>query len=297
MEKLIEARLINEYGHSNAEIEQFYEDFKQDMKLYEQEDLDTVDILYSMVDFVKFKKSMLTYVKGAINTTATKEEESEQNQLMTTAGSTSEEQYADFQSIMNEPLEGKDSLWKKKSERKEFGKHGWTYSIFQKKQPGKTDILRINASFKGIKKDQLLKYYLNPPPGQQQMIKEQRTIERIDENTTIDYWRFKMPMMSDRDNVMSIHQSLTPDGSEFLYIKTVERDDCPPVPGVVRMFLFTRGLVSINKESPEDTIDYTEISYFNLNGYFPARLMNMVIAGETQKEFQNMYTYLLKQNE
>ena len=129
------------------------------------------------------------------------------------------------------------------------------------------------------------------------MIKEQRTIERIDENTTIDYWRFKMPMMSDRDNVMSIHQSLTPDGSEFLYIKTVERDDCPPVPGVVRMFLFTRGLVSINKESPEDTIDYTEISYFNLNGYFPARLMNMVIAGETQKEFQNMYTYLLKQNE
>lgn len=147
-----------------------------------------------------------------------------------------------------------------------------------------------------MKKEQLLQYYLNPPPGQQNMIKEQRTIERIDENTTIDYWRFKMPMMSDRDNVMSIHQSLTPDGSEFLYIKTVERDDTPPVPGVVRMFLFTRGLVSVNKESPEDTIDYTEVSYFNLNGYFPARLMNMVIAGETQKEFQSMYTYLLNQN-
>lgn len=105
-----------------------------------------------------------------------------------------------------------------------------------------------------------------------------------------------MPMMSDRDNVIQIHQSETPDGSEFICLKTVERDDVPEVPGVVRMFMFTRGMVSINKESPDDTVDYTEITYFNLNGYFPARLMNMIIAGETKKEFDNMYKYLLKQN-
>lgn len=60
------------------------------------------------------------------------------------------------------------------------------------------------------------------------------------------------------------------------------------------MFLFTRGLIKENKDHP-DTIDYTELSYFNLNGYFPARMMNMVIASETKKEFGNMYKYLLKQ--
>lgn len=76
--------------------------------------------------------------------------------------------------VLAEPLEGKDSLWRKKSERKEFGNLGWTYAIWQKAQKGKTDMLRIDASFKGIKKEDLLKYYLNPPPEQQSMIKENR---------------------------------------------------------------------------------------------------------------------------
>jgi hypothetical protein len=102
-----------------------------------------------------------------------------------------------------------------------------------------------------------------------------------------------MPMMSDRDNVLLIHQRKLEDGSDFVNIKTVVRDDEPEVPGVVRMFIFSRGLISTNKESPDDTIDYTELSYFNMNGYFPARLMNMVIASETKKEFGNMYKYLL----
>ena len=185
-------------------------------------------------------------------------------------------------------------MWKKKSEQKEF-KDGWKHSIHQKSQKGKTDMLRIDASFKNIKKEEILKYFLNPPPDQMAMMKEMRDIEQIDDQTKVVYWRFKMPMMSDRDNVMQIHQSETDDGSEFICLKTVVRDDVPEVPGCVRMFMFTRGMVSVNKESPDDTIDYCEITYFNMNGYFPARLMNMVIAGETKKEFGNMYKYLLKQ--
>ena len=112
------------------------------------------------------------------------------------------------------------------------------------------------------------------------MMKELRDIEQIDKDTKVVYWRFKMPMMTDRDNVIQIHNREI-DGKEFFVVKTVERDDVPEVPGVVRMFMNSRGLISINKESPDDTIDYTELSYFNLKGYFPARLMNMVIASET----------------
>ena len=104
-----------------------------------------------------------------------------------------------------------------------------------------------------------------------------------------------MPMMSDRDNVMQIHMSPYEDGSQWICLKTVVREDCPEIKGVVRMFIFTRGIVSVNKESPHDTIDYTELTHFNMNGYFPARLMNMVIAAETKKEYGNMYKYLLKE--
>jgi ADP-ribosylation factor 2-binding protein len=77
VEKIIEAKLKDEYGHTNGEIEQFYQDFKAEMSEFEKEDRDTMDLLYGLVDFMKFKKSMLTYVKGATNLKATEEETNE----------------------------------------------------------------------------------------------------------------------------------------------------------------------------------------------------------------------------
>jgi hypothetical protein len=81
MEKLIEAKLKGEYGHTDEDIEIFYNEFKGDVKEFEKEDMDTVDILYSMVDFNKFKKSMLTYVKGAVDLKETTEETDQQNAI------------------------------------------------------------------------------------------------------------------------------------------------------------------------------------------------------------------------
>jgi hypothetical protein len=121
------------------------------------------------------------------------------------------------------------------------------------------------------------------------MTKELKVLEKHSDDSFIIYWRFKMPMMSDRDNVMHIMKQKREDGSIFTMLKTVERDDAPLVKGVVRCFCFTQGLCTVNKESPDDTIDYTELSYFNMNGYFPARLMNMIIASETKREFGRMY--------
>jgi hypothetical protein len=90
----------------------------------------------------------------------------------------------------------------------------------------------------------------------------------------------KMPLMSNRDNVMKI--SITDqDGGKFVVAETIERDDCPIIPGVVRMFVYTRGYVRPNKEDPENVLDYTELSVFNMGGYMPARLLNMVVASET----------------
>lgn len=138
-------------------------------------------------------------------------------------------------------------------------------------------MLRLDASLKDVKMDDFVDYFMNPPPSQQAMIKEMRTLEEIDENTKIVYWRFKMPMMSERDNVISLHKRKLDDGSVYFCVKTVERADTPEVKGIVRMFLYTRGLMKPNPEDPS-AIDYTELSFFNMKGYFPARLMNMVIA-------------------
>jgi hypothetical protein len=85
---------------------------------------------------------------------------------------------------LEEPLSGPDSPWKRKLEQKEF-KNGWRCSVHQKKYENKADLLRVDSSFKGIKMEGFLNYFLKPPPGQASMIKEMRTIEQIDENTSI----------------------------------------------------------------------------------------------------------------
>jgi hypothetical protein len=63
-----------------------------------------------------------------------------------------------------EPLSGPGSGWKKKLGQKDF-KNGWKCTIHQKAQKGKSDMLRTDASFQGIKAKSLMKYYCNPPPG------------------------------------------------------------------------------------------------------------------------------------
>jgi hypothetical protein len=74
--------------------------------------------------------------------------------------------------------------------------------------------------------------------------------------------------------------------------KTIQRDDFPEVAGVVRMFIFSRLLIKPCPDSPNDTVDYTEFTQFNMNGYFPDRLMNLIVAAETRREFSSMYKHL-----
>jgi len=138
----------------------------------------------------------------------------------------------------------------------------------------------------------MVDFITNPPADKMKMVVEQRDVEIIDEHNRIKYWRIKMPMMSQRDNVAQMYTKPMDDGSTFVMSKSVERDDVPEVPNVVRMFLFIRSYIRPNKDSPADTIDYTEITHFNMKGYFPARLMNMVIASEAQKEITNTHKYL-----
>jgi hypothetical protein len=157
--------------------------------------------------------------------------------------------------------------------------------IHQRKYEGlANDLLRIDASMKGIAGPELISYFMKPPPNVSSMIQEERDIEIIDDMTKVVYWKFKMPLMSARDSCMKITQSNQGDGT-FFVCETIERPDVPEVKGVVRMFVYTRGYVRPNKELP-DTIDYTEMTVMNMGGYMPARLLNMVLASEREKEFR-----------
>ena len=138
----------------------------------------------------------------------------------------------------------------------------------------------------------IIEYYRNPPLEKMKMIKEMRLIEQIpEENTDYIYWRFKLPMASDRDNVAKIVITDLPNEACHFLMTTVEREDHPPVPGVIRMFQQINGKYEKNP-TIENAWDYTEIDHLDMKGSFPPRLLNMVIAGETAKEMKSMYNHI-----
>lgn len=95
--------------------------------------------------------------------------------------------------------------------------------------------------------------------------------------------------MSDRDGVD--HFTVKNIDADTIYFQciSVDREDTPPIKGVVRMYMAINCIVRANKESPNDTVDYCEMSIYDMKGYVPARLLNMVMASESLKEFKNMH--------
>jgi hypothetical protein len=89
------------------------------------------------------------------------------------------------------------------------------------------DMIRIDAVMMNVDKAAFLAYLENPE--QTDMLKEFRKIEDLPaESAKLYYMRLKMPLMSERDNLMKIVQQEFDDGTLFISCSSVNRDDFPP---------------------------------------------------------------------
>ena len=102
-----------------------------------------------------------------------------------------------------------------------------------------------------------------------------------------------MPLMTERDNVIRTTRYDNEDGSVYLQICSVERDDVPERAGVVRIFAKIDAFIRRHPSLPNTSI-YTCFSLYDMKGYMPAMLLNMVIASEAKKEIEVMYNLLPK---
>mmetsp|Transcript_19126 Transcript_19126/g.29314 ORF Transcript_19126/g.29314 Transcript_19126/m.29314 type:complete len:122 (+) Transcript_19126:81-446(+) len=103
-----------------------------------------------------------------------------------------------------------------------------------------------NADFKDISE-----LYRNPPMTE--MLKANEVIESKDEDNGFEYyelkyWRLKLPMMSDRENIVKTNFKLQEDGRLLGIGMSVEHPDYPSSPGCVTMHQF----VLVSMEILED---------------------------------------------
>ena len=148
-------------------------------------------------------------------------------------------------------------------------------------------MIRIDAVLQNVNGDDFMEYFNNPPMDDGVM-KEMRKIEDIPDGQ-ICYWRFKMPMMSERDNICKVITKKMDNGDLFIACTSLERDDIPPVKGVVRMYQHISGLMRLQPGVEPPTFDYTEFDVIDMGGYIPTRLMNMVMASTIKSEFRKFY--------
>ena len=101
-------------------------------------------------------------------------------------------------------------------------------------------------------------------------------------NDKVLYMRMRLgPFISDRDNVVRKTVKDIGDGNTLLTMESTDFN-VPDVPGVIRIDFFSAFKLRQDPEKPEDLL-LTEYSNFDMKGYFPSRIMNMVAASMLPK--------------
>lgn len=105
-------------------------------------------------------------------------------------------------------------------------------------------------------------------------------MERNSENAPhIIYSKSKMPMMTMRENLISMDKIPLDDGRTLFLIRSVEHQKYPITKEAIRMQYYK---ASCYKQVGDD-LHVKEFSNFSLGGYFPAKLLNMVLSNMMSK--------------
>lgn len=121
-----------------------------------------------------------------------------------------------------------------------------------------------------------------------------KEVKVIEENKEADgmhrlwYFRSKSPMMSERDMVgVSIIKPMG-EGKELYITSSATHPDYPVKKGTIRISMYDATLA----EQVGDDLKMTKYSNFDLGGYIPIRLLNMIIANSSEKQNKQMYEKL-----
>ena len=128
------------------------------------------------------------------------------------------------------------------------------------------------TKYNNTKVEKFLKVFETGPPGK--MFLETRVLHEAPGEKII-YKKMSMgKFMSYRDQVIKKVIKEQPDGSTLMTIENVEHEDAPEVPGVIRMQMFK----GVKIQQVGNDIELSDFSSIDLKGYFPLRLMNMMLA-------------------
>ena len=273
LEKMIEENLSQKFNQD--QIDAFYGTFIDNMAAYKDFNSHAVETLYGFIDFEKFKAEIIKYKKDMAQ--MHKEPETQ----VQGENSQFQGQGEDFfWEMYNESVTDPSKKWSKQLEmpmKDDFSMVSYTKDLGSDKQRmSRGEMVMKNVSMEAMRRYQTAMF-----SGKEDMpwAKDMKIVEQKDENDKVMYSRSKMPMMSERESLIHWKKRKLEDGRELTIFYSVERDDYPIDPKVIRIDMFQ---ASLAKEVGND-LHTTTMSQFDMKGYFPMRLMNMVMGSMMSK--------------
>ena len=143
---MIEAKLKEAF--SEDQVIEFYGSFEENMKVYEAEDKETMDFMFELIDFDKFKARMCgqkaSFLAEQRNSEELSKMASSEIEIASAADLNIEKERAWLESIMQESVTSKDGGWKKMLAMKEW-KNDLKMTIYSKSlADSKLDIFRMD---------------------------------------------------------------------------------------------------------------------------------------------------------
>ena len=250
--------------------------------------------LLDFIDFNKFKASMIEF-KKVMDKDGTKNEV--ENALELNADNVSTKVYDDLDA---ESLElNNPKGWLKKTDMDDK-KLEVTCSIYARPMEGsKLQLIRMDACFKGglnmdhlslYMKDLVLNMKTDPNMIEVKILKFSENPAFGTDYPEVMWFVMKMSGMAARSAVMEFNRTDQPDGSQYLIQKSIEHPDYPDDGKYIRMDAF-----SAAKAFPiEGGFAYREYSSYNMKGWFPPRLLNMLIGASATAQIKEMQKSLQK---
>jgi hypothetical protein len=269
IDEMIEGQL--KLTFSEDEIDQFYADFKNNYHKFHAKNRDAVDILNCAIDFSRFKELMLKIKKGTID---------EKPEEIAKPPSLGQQGMDRFWPLYNDNPYEKGSGWRKMMQvnQKKEGYHGVFWQRPSENSP--IDLMRFDIKFKGATKDQWFEMLKCGPPIKNAV--EKRVIREIGPNERIIYIRMKLPIMSDRENLLYWKRTDINEKESTLQITSIFDDAVPVQDKYVRADMFKCQIIRQDDEDPE-CLYVTDVSNMDMKGNFPSRLVNMAISSMMSK--------------
>lgn len=137
-------------------------------------------------------------------------------------------------------------------------------------------------------KEWLPTYLKNPDKEHNNNLKEFRCVEDNGELDQTYYFRFKLPMISERDLVCKLSVERKEGNAMFSKMYSVDHKDLPVYPNIIRNYQNMSALTWPHATIP-NCWEICEVTQLDMKGHFPARLQNMILASSFRTEREKMH--------